>query len=86
MLNLWEGMTANQRLDADLKEALQSQSYVNIKVTLPFLPERFHMEKFHNLGVVTNAQGNVIFINRVKSKEAQNLARQYWVGHISLNK
>ncbi|MGI9860385.1 hypothetical protein SDD30_03240 [Moorella naiadis] len=88
LLLAWQGWafaTMNERITPDLKTALESQKYVNIKVVLPFSPEPFHMEKFHDMGTVIFANENSIMINRVKAKDVWSLAREYWITSIALN-
>jgi len=55
---------------------------VNILVTLPFPPERFHIQLFQSYGRVSGTQDNAVEIRRVKRADLSALARHYWVKRI----
>jgi len=55
---------------------------VNILVTLPFPPERFHIQLFQSYGRVSGTQENAVEIRRVKRADLSALARHYWVKRI----
>jgi hypothetical protein len=55
---------------------------VNILVTLPFPPERFHIQLFQSYGRVSGTQDNAVEIRRVKRADLAALARHYWVRRI----
>jgi hypothetical protein len=55
---------------------------VNILVTLPFPPERFHVQLFQSFGRVSGTQGNTIEVRGVKRADFAALARPYWVRRI----
>src|ERR1044071_6616348 len=52
---------------------------VNILVTLPFSPERFHIQRFQNYGRVSGAQDNAVEVRGVKRTDLTTVARPYWV-------
>ena len=56
---------------------------VNILVTLPFMPERFHIQQFQTFGRVSGTQDNTIEVRGVKRNELAALARPYWVKRVA---
>ena len=55
---------------------------VNILVTLPFPPERFHVQRFQTYGRVSGAQDNTIEVRGVKREDLSTVARPYWVTRV----
>jgi hypothetical protein len=55
---------------------------VNVLVTLPFPPERFHVQLFQNYGRVSGTQDNTIEVRGVKRADLIALARPYWVRRV----
>jgi len=55
---------------------------VNILVTLPFPPERFHVIVFQRYGRVSGTQDNTIQVRGVKKADLQAVARPYWVRRV----
>jgi hypothetical protein len=55
---------------------------VNILVTLPFPPERFHVQLFQTYGRVSGTQENAVEVRGVKRAELTSLARPYWVRRV----
>jgi hypothetical protein len=55
---------------------------VNILVTLPFPPERFHVQLFQTFGRVSGTQENAVEVRGVKRADLAALARPYWVRRI----
>ena len=58
-----------------------SQS-VNILITLPFPPERFHVQVFQSFGRVSGTQDNAIEVRGVKRSDLAAVARHYWVRRV----
>lgn len=52
---------------------------VNILVTLPFPPERFHVQRFQAYGRVSGTQENAVEVRGVKRADLTTVARPYWV-------
>ncbi len=52
---------------------------VDVLVTLPFPPERFHLLAFQKHGRVSGTQGNQIELRGVRRAELTLVARPYWV-------
>jgi hypothetical protein len=55
---------------------------VNILVTLPFPPERFHVQLFQTYGRVSGTQDNAVEIRGVKRSDLTTIARRYWVSRV----
>ena len=55
---------------------------VNILVTLPFPPERFHVQQFQAFGRVSGTQDSTIEVRGVKRADLASLARPYWVRRV----
>ena len=55
---------------------------VNILVTLPFPPERFHVQQFQTFGRVSGTQDNAVEVRGVKRADLAALARPYWVSRV----
>ena len=55
---------------------------VNILVTLPFPPERFHVQLFQTYGRVSGTQDNAVEVRGVKQADLTAVARPYWVTRV----
>src|SRR6478672_10083723 len=55
---------------------------VNILVTLPFPPERFHVQLFQTYGRVSGTQENAVEVRGVKRADLTTVARLYWVTRV----
>ncbi len=55
---------------------------VNIVVTLPFPPERFHVQMFQTYGRVSGTQENAVEVRGVKRADLTSVARPYWVTRV----
>jgi hypothetical protein len=55
---------------------------VNILVTLPFPPERFHVQRFQTYGRVSGTQENAVEVRGVKRSDLTTVARPYWVRRV----
>jgi hypothetical protein len=55
---------------------------VNILVTLPFPPERFHVQLLQTYGRVSGTQENAVEVRGVKRADLASLARPYWVRRV----
>ena len=50
--------------------------------TLPFPPERFHVQQFQTFGRVSGTQDNAVEVRGVKRADLASLARPYWVKRV----
>jgi hypothetical protein len=55
---------------------------VNILVTLPFPPERFHIQQFQAFGRVSGSQDNTVEVRGVRRADLAAIARPYWVRRV----
>jgi hypothetical protein len=55
---------------------------LNILITLPFPPERFHVQLFQTYGRVSGTQENKVEVRGVKRADLTTVARPYWVTRI----
>ena len=55
---------------------------VNIRITLPFPPERFHVQLFQTYGRVSGAEENSVEVRGVKRADLTTIARPYWVTRV----
>ena len=55
---------------------------VNILITLPFPPERFHVQLFQTYGRVSGTQENAVEVRGVKPADLTSVARPYWVTRV----
>jgi hypothetical protein len=75
----WLGVAAPGKIAAGLNTKTEK---VNILVTLPFPPERFHVMVFQRYGRVSGTQDNSIEVRGVKKADLQAVARPYWVTRV----
>ena len=76
---LWLTLAAPGKIAADIPAGAEK---VNILVTLPFPPERFHVQLFQTFGRVSGTQNNAIEVRGVKRADLASLARPYWVRRV----
>ena len=55
---------------------------VNLLVTLPFPPERFHILVFQRYGRVSGTRENSVEVRNVKHEDLRAIARYYWVRRV----
>ena len=55
---------------------------VNVLITLPFPPERFHVQLFQTYGRVSGTQENAVEVRGVKRADLTTVARPYWVTRV----
>ena len=55
---------------------------LNILITLPFPPERFHIQLFQAYGRVSGTQQNAVEVRGVKRADLTTVARPYWVTRV----
>lgn len=75
---LWEAAVAPGKIMGQLPERRR----VDVLVTLPFAPERFHITRFQEFGRVSGANGNVVEVRGVLRSDIEKLARPYWVKRV----
>jgi hypothetical protein len=55
---------------------------VNVRATLPFPAERFHVLVFQGYGRVSGTTGNTVEIRGVRRGDLRAIARHYWVRRV----
>ncbi len=73
----WLSLAAPGKLASAVQQA-QGQK-VNVLVTLPFPPERFHVLAFQKFGRVTGTENNTVELRGVHKSDLPSVARPYWV-------
>lgn len=76
---LWLVATADGKIGEGIAEEGRR---VDVLVTLPFPPERFHIQKFQKLGRVSGTQGNSVQVRGVNRADLNTLARPFWVERV----
>ncbi len=76
---VWLTLAAPGKVAADFPAAAEK---VNILVTLPFPPERFHIQLFQAYGRVSGTQDNAVEVRGVKRGDLAAIARPYWVRRV----
>lgn len=75
---LWLTIAAPHKI-ADFAGSSQK---VNVLITLPFPPERFHVQLFQTYGRVSGTQENAVEVRGVKRADLTTVARPYWVTRV----
>ncbi len=78
----WQGMLgvlAPGKVNDDLRSG---KSKVNVQVTLPFTPDRFHVMAMQRYGRVSGTDERSIEVRGVKQADLSRLARPYWVSRV----
>jgi len=73
----WLSLAAPGKVAPAVQQA-QGQK-VNVLVTLPFPPERFHVLAFQKFGRVTGTENNTVELRGVNKADLPSVARPYWV-------
>lgn len=80
---VWQGwltVGAPGKLAAGLPRA--GEGAVDILVTLPFPPERFHVLVFQRFGRVSGTHQNQVELRGVRPSDLTAVARPYWVTRV----
>ena len=76
---VWLTLAAPGKISAEVRTGAEK---VNILVTLPFPPERFHIQMFQTYGRVSGTQDNAVEVRGVKRADLAAVARPYWVTRV----
>jgi hypothetical protein len=79
---VWLTVRAPGKIAPDVDHAVSLRGTVDLLVTLPFPPERFHILTFQRYGRVSGTSGNTAEVRGVKLAEVTGLARYYWVRRV----
>jgi hypothetical protein len=74
----WLGLAAPAKVAPELR----GQPRVNVLVTLPFPPERFHVLAMQQYGRLAGTEDNGIELRGVKGEDLDAVARPYWVHRV----
>jgi hypothetical protein len=55
---------------------------VDVRVLLPFVPERFHVQEMQRFGRVSGTRDNTIEVRGVNRGDLHALARPFWVRQV----
>src|SRR3954463_16335568 len=75
---LWLTIAAPQKL----AHFASGPEKVNILITLPFPPERFHVQRVLTYGRGSGTQENAVAVRGVKRADLTTVARPYWVPRV----
>jgi hypothetical protein len=75
----WLTLAAPGKVAAELRNL---GPRVNVIVTLPFPPERFHVLALQRFGRVSGSEANSVEVRGVRQGDLNAIARPYWVRHV----
>ena len=64
--------------------ALPVSGVVDVRIDLPFVPEAFNIERLQAAGRLVRIEGDHAWLKDVSLPDLRSLAREYWMGRISL--
>lgn len=73
---LWLTLAAPGKVAAEVKDG---RPRVNVAVTLPFAPERFHVLALQRYGRVSGTENTSVELRGVKRDDLNAVARPFWV-------
>jgi hypothetical protein len=79
---LWQGWLSLAAPGKIVNDFPAGRERVNILVTLPFPPERFHVQVFQGFGRVSGTLDNSIEVRNVRRADLSSVARPYWVRRV----
>ncbi|WP_326542387.1 hypothetical protein [Pseudorhodoferax sp.] len=75
----WLSIAAPSKVSPEIE---RGKPRVNVMVSLPFEPERFHVLMFQKYGRVSGTAGNTVEVRGVPQEQLHAMARHYWVSRI----
>lgn len=82
--HIWLASQAPMKMPGDLQNRASARGTVDVRVTLRFPPERFHVLMFQRFGRVSGTDGNSVEVRSVPVHRVREIARFYWVRRIDL--
>ena len=76
---LWLSIAAPGKISPEID---RSKPKVNLLVTLPFVPERFHVLMFQRFGRVSGTVDHSVEVRSVAPAQLNTIARYYWVSRV----
>lgn len=80
----WLASQAAMKMPRDLQDLASARGTIDMRVTLRFPPERFHVLMFQRFGRVSGTEGNSVEVRSVPVHRVREIARFYWVQRIDL--
>lgn len=77
----WQGWLA-LHAPSKVTGGFPDRQRVNALITLPFVPERFHILIFQRFGRVSGTDGNSVELRNIDKNQLNAIARYYWVSRI----
>jgi hypothetical protein len=77
---VWLSVAAPGKVEDAILDAERRR--VDVLVTTAFPPERFHIQKFQQLGRVSGTSGNSVQVRGVRKADLNTLARPFWVERV----
>lgn len=87
LIALWQAWLTSQatgKIPLDLSTHASARGTVDLRVTLRFPPERFHILTFQRFGRVSGTDDTAVEVRSVPVRRVQEIARFYWVRQIAL--
>lgn len=82
----WQGWLSYQaatKMPRDLRVHISARGTVDLRVTLRFPAERFHILMFQRFGRVSGTEGATVEVRSVPVDRVGAIARLYWVQQIT---
>jgi hypothetical protein len=76
---LWLALAAPAKVSPEID---RSKARVNVLVTLPFTPDRFHVLMFQRFGRVSGTLDQSVEVRNVPPARLNEIARYYWVSRV----
>ena len=76
---LWLAIAAPGKVSDEID---RGQARLNLRVTLPFTPERFHVLMFQRYGRVSGTSDHSVELRGVDPAQLNAIARYYWVSRV----
>jgi hypothetical protein len=78
----WQVMLSLMAPGKVAPELQSGKNKVNVQVSLPFTPDRFHVMAMQRFGRVSGTDDRSIEVRGVKQTDLSRLARPYWVNRV----
>ncbi len=82
--HVWLAAQAGPKIPRDLATFASGRGTVDLRVTLRFPPERFHILMFQTFGRISGTEGDSIDVRGVPIRRVQDIGKLYWVKEITL--
>lgn len=81
--HLWLANQASVKMPPDLTAYRSARDTVDLRVTLRFPPERFHVLVFQAFGRISGTEGDAVDVRGVPATRVWEIAKLYWVKQIT---